>query len=369
MLTKVMFSITLLVALAGCGAVEDSIYYEDAPDQALEADYENQMDNEVEIREDMIDDAVGHALLNDLEYMLYVMENNFALFDVAYWARGVDINRIIENIRAEVLTNPDMDLDEFYHLLRWHFSPLAAMPTGHFNIVSILRHHYITTNNPSHPVNALLLNNPQVQAFYVPRHPEGEPTNFRPLRHSAAELAKMTDEAAELFIGLVEMYGEIELAENIATARRNGDFEEANRLIDLAIDFIESTPNIVTEIIEEGRVAYLSINSFMTYLPPFQHEERQILDFYSEILDFEHLIIDLRRNRGGYTTYFPQIVMGPLIDTTMQAEGFAFMRRGSYTAGFALTPASLPVSGAEPLDSELRSVSEILSQHDIPQLN
>ena len=37
--------------------------------------------------------------LYDIEYMLYVLENNFALFDVAYWARGADITAITGNRR------------------------------------------------------------------------------------------------------------------------------------------------------------------------------------------------------------------------------------------------------------------------------
>jgi len=44
-------------------------------------------------------------MLEDLDYFLYVLENNFCLFDVAHWAHGTDIRAVVDSIRS-VMNNP-----------------------------------------------------------------------------------------------------------------------------------------------------------------------------------------------------------------------------------------------------------------------
>ena len=90
-------------------------------------------------------------------------------------------------------------------------------------------------------------------------------------------------------------------------------YNELGKLMEaLAAEDDESTPMpmlqpaVTTAITEEGRIAYMNIVRFR-----MNSDERYLygniaLDFYKEIQDYDHLIIDIRENSGGgwfWTTY------------------------------------------------------------------
>ena len=74
--------------------------------------------------------------------------------------------------------------------------------------------------------------------------------------------------------------------------------------------FPEVPGNIVTEIITPGEIAYLRINSFATSA---EFDDLVIAPFFDEIRDFDHLIIDIRGNGGGFVNNFLHNIMGRLI--------------------------------------------------------
>ncbi|MCL2360907.1 MAG: S41 family peptidase [Defluviitaleaceae bacterium] len=84
--------------------------------------------------------------------------------------------------------------------------------------------------------------------------------------------------------------------------------------VDLYADFETVFPevpgNIVTEIITPGEVAYLQIHSFATSAA---YDDLVIAPFFDEIRDFDHLIIDIRGNPGGFMFNFTHNIMGRLI--------------------------------------------------------
>jgi len=81
--------------------------------------------------------------------------------------------------------------------------------------------------------------------------------------------------------------------------------------------------NITTEILVPGEVAYIAIANFMNN----NELDRDVLfPFYGEIQDFDHLIIDLRGNLGGYFVNFTENVMGALIDEPLAISYHEFFR-------------------------------------------
>jgi len=67
--------------------------------------------------------------------------------------------------------------------------------------------------------------------------------------------------------------------------------------------------NIRTEIIIEDEIAYVSIDSFMNNIDL----DREILrPFFEEIQDYNHLIIDIQGNFGGYMSHFTDLFMSTL---------------------------------------------------------
>jgi len=310
---KYVFIILLVLLFSACGRAEEESYEEEIPGQT-----QNDIAN--------WDDAVNRAFLDDLDYMLYVLENNFALFDVAYWARGVDIYTIVDNIRAVILADPNMDADGFYNALDRHFRPLQHI--GHFMIVSPRMHYYFATGAMQVGTSRALvrLRYPHVLAFYEPRHPRAA----RPL-------------------------------EGILTQ----------------VFTAASVPptNVTTNIIEDGRIAYMSILSFMGYRSfnpaAWERDLAQIFDFYDEIQGFEHLIIDLRANGGGFIPYFLEAVVGPNIESGVWLDVYYFLIYGDYSSEFA-TPAVLSTIQAgtfNPLDWEMIPIDRMLSDFDLPEFN
>ncbi|MCL2376119.1 MAG: S41 family peptidase [Defluviitaleaceae bacterium] len=315
-----------------------------------------------------------HLFLADLEYLIYALENNFALLDVAYWARGFDMRAMAEDVRTDILANPEMDVDGFYDSLFMRLSPMLIANVAHFELVSPERHLYALRSYEEYrwframPTHSRL-QYPHVLAFYEPRHPEGDGTEPN-VEAWMIYLAKTTDAGADFFIDRVALFGETQLAEDIAAARRAQDTATALALIDEAAEILINTPNVATEIIEEGRTAYLSVNSFMDHDGLWDEEKEEIHTFFEKIRDYDHLIIDLRRNRGGRVDYFTDIIMGPNIETNLQMRGYAFFGPGSYLVETFDQPfATMFSSGMLALDNRPRPIAEMLYEFDIPDLN
>ena len=96
--------------------------------------------------------------------------------------------------------------------------------------------------------------------------------------------------------------------------------------------------NITTAIIEEGRIAYIHIASFLNNIAL---DAETLFPFYEEIQDFEHLIIDIRGNGGGWVTSFPTNVITMLIDEPITLEHYEFFIDHERTAGFFEAPLGL----------------------------
>ena len=83
--------------------------------------------------------------------------------------------------------------------------------------------------------------------------------------------------------------------------------------------------NITIDMIEPDRIAYIHIASFMNS-PAFDSEV--LFPFFEEIQDFEHLIIDIRGNGGGWGHYVTDYVVGMLIDEPIDFRYYELMTGG-----------------------------------------
>jgi len=249
----------------------------------------------------------------DINHLLRTLEENFALFDVAYWARGVDIRQLTDNARTAVLAAYDIDETMFHNILREHFRPLNNF--AHFHI--------------STP--------PRVDV-YIPC-----------VEYSAEELMQIAlgqdillpvaDEAVYIFInGLAEpsrlpefweIYSQLfggEFADEVIYYIKNVNFIG---LVTLMKNFFNMPEFISTEILENERIAYMLVSSPMPH-DVFPEDVEKMAKFFYEIRDYEHLIIDFRGNGGGLTQAFIDLVMRPIISEPVTAEGFAFVNSGAF---------------------------------------
>lgn len=267
--------------------------------------------------------------LEDLDYMMWVLENNFPFWGVVYRERGVDIAEIFDDMRTTIRKADDMTEAEFNTLLIQSFIPL--LDVAHFTVNRRFREA-----------------TPAFAAMLIERYME-DPNAMRQFL-----ISEIGQELAELFV----------------VALRDEDVGEIMRLNELALYIIESRENVNTKIIEGGRIAYLSIDSFLVSNAQIIEEERKIFEFFEEIKDFEHLIIDLRRNGGGRNDYGLRLIRA-LIHDTHNIDAYVFVKDGEYALAIAPPDKRWPfsVQGFTEIENELRPISEMMKEYELPELN
>lgn len=87
-----------------------------------------------------------------------------------------------------------------------------------------------------------------------------------------------------------------------------------------------------TEIIEENNIAYLKLPSFASFY--VEKDREGLFNFFSEIKDYNTLIIDIRGNGGGSTNYWMDNIIPPLTDKILTTENYIIMRKSGYTIPF-----------------------------------
>ena len=84
-----------------------------------------------------------------------------------------------------------------------------------------------------------------------------------------------------------------------------------------------------TTIVEEGSVAYLYVGSFSTGRVQGYYDS--VIDFYSQIEDYDYLIVDIRGNTGGFYSVWMDGIVNPLIKEDIFHEQFFAYRTGYFT--------------------------------------
>ena len=127
--------------------------------------------------------------------------------------------------------------------------------------------------------------------------------------------------------------------------------------------------NVVTEVLVPYVVAYLRINSFLSNP---SYDDLVILPFLQEIQDFGHLIIDLRGNTGGLTTYFNELILRRLINEPIEISTREFFAGGELAVNFmgvALQTALNTTSALEwhsILYTEIVTIENFLAENEMP---
>ena len=308
-------------------------------------------------------DSILEDLLYDFDYMMQLMEDTFPYFGVAERRLGIDIRELAQETRATIVNYPyslqefakelgieleDMpELDEqvFWGIVMNDFF-LPLFPLGHAVILGPSGYHSqlasIQELNPeSHPFfyhQIQTLSNDTSQRFYEER---------------ASLLSTLIEEDPALFefISRIETISAVfPMSPPPATSR----------------DFV------ITDIIEEGRIAYLQLPSFS--VSNFGNINQRLSSFYGEIQEYEHLIIDIRGNPGGATQFWQLLIMYQLwVDRdTMPNMPLYVFYNGSELGRFlgeAQVKDEFRPSGFVSETSHLLTVNEILDSNHLPHLH
>jgi len=228
--------------------------------------------------------------LYDFDYMVAVLEVNFPSFGIIYRHHGVDMLEVAQDLRARLQdsTKP-IDFETFWNMLRddffYHaYTGYVPLPIGHLHMLSDSgRRNMIDTYSAPHlsdvaPYFLRIFNTP-------PTHP-----SYPYLEAHTYPLSNLPN------------------------------WEVSRRRV-LSID-----------VIEEGAIGYLRFYTFSR--TPSSTEWDELLDFYNDIIDFEHLIIDLRGNTGGVSYHFYQAATSYLIDRSLVANFHHFLMDGEHNMVF-----------------------------------
>jgi len=231
----------IIVGLAACG---NNRSYErldtDISDTSLIYEYTTMHDGSVVYETDIIPAAIDiqpltiSDFIQDLDYLLYVLKNNYANFDVAYIERGVDITAIIHELQGLLLAEESITFSEFYYILMAAFRPLFGI--AHFRIL------------PPHPDTPHLIADISYEDSYQPTRTVKDYFDT----FTTVHLTRLQ----QMFVDIAMYYGE-EKAYEKWNAIQDGD----TYTFVSAVMSYNNMPNIFTRIIEEEKVAYLAIRS------------------------------------------------------------------------------------------------------------
>ena len=246
----------LFVSCGGSGGqMEDGVY-----EPEIELDYYTDYDEHPNAR-----------FLEDVDYLFYILENNFPLFNAAERSLGIDV--------AEIKATTRFTIENVTTINDTHFQQrLQNLFFSHFNGFG---HLFLSDDWFYNLIFHVLPDSPWI---YVLDNPASR--NF---------------------------YGEVKV-----DFGQQGEFVVQN--------------NVHIERVEEGRIARITVNSFMQ--DNITVDREIILPFLQSVADYEHLIIDIRGNGGGSSAYFPQNFMQYLIDESLTYYYYLFTMDGVHVRRF-----------------------------------
>ena len=385
---KAIFIATLSLCLAilascGDGTYEDVYVYEYAHE------YECKINNQDEYPYAAEEHNPNALFLYDFDHMFFLMENTFPFFGVAQRRMGVDIHALASETRRIIAGYPET---------REELRELAAYNTqtfwgrGQFDeefIDTMLKLRGLDRDLPY--MDNLTFRSIVELTFFLPMqqpyiaHAQMLGVNaFNTWRAFYGASMPSADHSPfmrfnfETFVdsNAVNFYREIDAIHEMLVAQVLGDTQSEPAR--------PPQPIVTTQIIEEGRIAYMNVSTFQMTHEQWWQSFNTVMEFYSEIQDYEHLIIDIRENSGG-GFFWMRNIMHPLAsDDVRPVPMYAFFLDNDFsrTMGEMLIRDMSPtgfwgnvvdMSGSVPAitpeTAYLIPIDELLADKDLPHLN
>lgn len=239
--------------------------------------------------------------LEDFDYLYHAMKENYPYFGVVKRQSGIDIHERYESARKE-MERCESDFD-FFRLTRDFINELDF--TGHIFTWNASYYRFSVENWQE----------------FVTEFPENK-THLKPYLEALDNpVSKAGYAAMEAFYEPV--YAEVD--------KRNGTAPAAPEDETFAAE-TEELPNVQTRIIEDGNIAYVSIGMFD--MNCYKEDQDKLLDFYKQVSNYNHLIIDISENGGGGMSYYSDLVVAPNIDAPLSVSVYALVKGGDINQRF-----------------------------------
>ena len=295
-------------------------------------------------------------LLHDFDFMVNRMEDTFPYFGVAERRLGVDIQELAAQTR--------MIIENYPHSMR-HAADAAGIavnqlpPMDEHIFWSIVRHEFFGHFAPFG--NAQMLSyedHGRLWGFYIP------PALAQGSAHYIHNAMLFTHSDVERFYNTQR-----EVAQSLAEDNPSLYYFIFRRE---PMPQQDPPPVLTTEIIEEGRIAYLNVSTF--FARNLRQHSHPIDRFFMAVQDYDHIIIDIRDNEGGRIDFARMIIMHTIWadrDYMPVLPLYAFYRDTTQgrTLGEAHIHTEIRASRFRPEADHLFSASDILAQSSLPQLN
>jgi len=213
------------------------------------------------------------AIVHDFNYLLEMLENNLPTLGMLERKHGINLLALGEDIRHQIY---DLEYD-IYFMHFWR----------------ILGSEFLGPLGPAYPTGNLLRVNETIRQWMAFEQQRGG--------EMAVDFDDTFDQAPNFVVNAV-----------------GANFGQMAQIIE-------------TDILEPG-VAYYNIIRFTERMTPYECLQTQ--QFFAQITEFEHLIIDLRNNSGGALWFFDEIVARPLMSEELTAYFHNFYMGGSHNIEF-----------------------------------
>ena len=306
----------LLLFTSGCSVSEPSSVKDTVTEDTVLA----QMDNE---QKNWIGGLSKEHYREDLTFLYETLKQNYPYLSLAKRAVGADLEILYPKyLEQSAECNND---NEFYNLLKEFVSEFGF--TGHLDLWGTRYFSQLDS------MKELSNTDPQISEHLAPY-----------IAALENETSRKTYEQMERFF--------TELEQKTAELLPESSDSEG----DDASEPEEESANVETRILEEGKVAYLAINSFD---PEMQQRDKQILfPFYEQVADYPHLIIDISQNPGGSMLYFDELVLQPLTKTKICVPTYQLFLNGTNNAEYLNTEEGFHSGRYRPI-SELPKLEKI----------
>jgi len=255
---------------------------------------------EAEFPTTMPEEPAYCIFLADFDYMMQLMEDTFPFFDMVYRMYGIDI-RAQGEIAREIVVNYPYSLMEFAYSVGMTIEDMPEM--DEYVLWSILAHdffgHFRFAHSRVYGIDMFNALAPFVRHFTA-----------TPLArfNRQAFINPASDQFYRELQDLMNAPVEDNLAIRQILARR--DLRPTDDSAPAAQGGQAAPPTLITKSIEEGRIAYMEVTSFLVNIHRYS---AALTSFYTDIQGYEHLIIDIRRNGGGQLEFARGLIMHALV--------------------------------------------------------
>jgi hypothetical protein len=220
--------------------------------------------------------------VQDFDFMVELLKESFPFEEAIYYRHNINIWELAAEVR-EMLTDPATQINDpydFFELLRIEF----------FDPMDGIGHLFALHESAFRGRFSLLLAQANLNDWDQRR------------RHGLFDDFPVFDLWADVFTQrrVLSFYGEV------AAARLRGERVEGS-----VMHLIE------TEIIEEGRIAYVALNFLPQHLPwaygaRANRYHAMMQNWHQAIADYDHLIVDIRGISGGWTLAYDVLIVSTL---------------------------------------------------------